>query len=357
MKQVTIDSSAGGKPGSAWFPLIHMEVPVPSLSQGQVLVKITAGALNHRDVFQRQNAYPNLSPDSPIGADGVGFVVDGKSKFRDKRVLLMPGQGWESSPLAPESQYTILGGQVGMSGSFTEFTAFDENQLFECPPHLTNAEAAALPLAGLTAFRALFTKGGCKSNMNVLITGIGGGVALFALQFAVAIGANVWVTSGSEEKLQKAKELGAKGGINYKTEKWGKVLAKELPAKLDLVIDSAGGNIVADVLPCLKQGCPIVAYGMTVAPKITFSMAAILANVEYRGSTMGSKAEFKEMLKLVEENRIRPVIHKVYKGLSEAEDAFLEMRDGKQFGKIVVMVDPSASASGTETVSGALSKM
>lgn len=182
--------------------------------------------------------------------------------------------------------------------------------------------------------------------MNILITGIGGGVALFALQFAVAAGANVWVTSGSEEKINKAKALGAKGGINYKTEKWGKALAKELPGKLDLVIDSAGGNIIADVLPIIKQGAPVVAYGMTSAPKITFSMSGILANLEYRGSTMGSKSEFKQMLQFVNEHKIRPVVHKVYTGLDKAEEAFVEMRDGKQFGKLVVIVDPTAAATG-----------
>lgn len=342
MKQVTIDSSAGGKPGTTWFPLVTSDVPVPKPSATQVIVKVTAGALNHRDVFQRQNAYPNMSSESPVGADGVGVVVSDHSKWSGKRVVFVPGHGWENSPAAPEGPYGILGGQKGMIGTFTEFTAVEASQIFECPAHLTDVEAAALPLAGLTGFRALFTKGQCKKGMNVLITGIGGGVALFALQFAVAAGAKVWVTSGSEEKIAKAKSLGAQGGINYKTEKWGKALAKDIPGKLDLVIDSAGGNIVADVLPILKAGAPIVAYGMTVAPKITISMSAILANIEYRGSTMGSKAEFKELLAFVSKHQIRPVVSKVYTGLDKADEAFVEMRDGKQFGKLVVIVDTAA---------------
>jgi NADPH:quinone reductase-like Zn-dependent oxidoreductase len=155
----------------------------------------------------------------------------------------------------------------------------------------------------------------------------------------------VWVTSGSEEKLERAISLGAKGGINYKTEKWGKALAKQLGgAKFDLVIDSAGGNIVADVLPVIQQGAPIVSYGMTVAPKITFSMNAILMNIEYRGSTMGSKREFKEMIDFVAKHQIKPIVHKVYQGLEQAEDAFVEMRDGHQFGKIVVQVARSDSS-------------
>lgn len=351
MKRVIIDSSAGGKPGTTWFPLVQEDKPVPQPGPGEYLVRVIAGALNHRDVFQRQNAYPNMSSESPVGADGVGIVTKGgASQLQGQRVLFVPNRGWETDPVAPEGDHGILGGQKGMIGTFTEYTNVEEDWIVKCPEHLSDVEAAALPLAGLTAYRALFTKGQCKKAMNILITGIGGGVALFALQFAVAAGANVWVTSGSDEKLAAAKKLGAKGGINYKTEKWGKALAKDLPGKLDLVIDSAGGNIVSDVLPCLKQGVPIVAYGMTTAPKITFTMAAILANVEYKGSTMGSKSEFKEMIAFVSQHKIKPVVHKVYTGLESADDAFVEMRDGKQFGKIVVLVDKSAADSNLSSV-------
>lgn len=353
--QVTIDPREGGKPGTVWFPLVYSDVSIPKATEGKSVVKTIAAALNHRDVFQRQNSYPNLGLENIIGSDGVGVVVDGTLK--GERVLFQPGKGWESDTHGPEGPYGILGGQNGMSGTFAEYVLFDEHELFKCPSHLTNSEAAALPLAGLTAWRALFTKGQCKSGMNILITGIGGGVALFALQFAVAAGVSVWVTSGSDEKIERAKKLGAKGGINYKTEKWGKVLAKQLPEKLDLVIDSAGGNIITDVLPCLKVGRPIVAYGMTIAPKVTFSMAAVLANVEFRGSTMGSRAEFKQMLKFVEEQQLRPVVHKVYQKITDAEDAMIEMRDGKQFGKIVVMIDPEASPSGNELVTKAVSNL
>ncbi|BFZ57731.1 hypothetical protein PYCC9005_004784 [Savitreella phatthalungensis] len=341
MRTVTIDSSGGGKPGTTWFPLVFNDVADPGAGGDgdMVRVKMIAGALNHRDVFQRQNAYPSLSVSSPVGADGVGVLGGGE------RVLLTPGRGWESDRWGPEGKYGILGGQVGMPGTFADYQLIHKHELVPCPTHLSDVEAAALPLAGLTAFRALFTKGRAEKGHRVLITGIGGGVALFALQFAVAAGCEVWVTSGSEEKISRAVELGAKGGVSYKTAKWGKVLAGKLGKdRFDLVIDSAGGNIVADVLPCIKQGRPIVAYGMTVAPKIAFSMAAVLANVEYRGSTMGSRREFFDMVAFVERHRIKPVVHKVYRGLEAAEEAFVEMRDGKQFGKIVVLIDPSSSA-------------
>ncbi len=213
-----------------------------------------------------------------------------------------------------------------------------DDEVVECPAHLATAEAAALPLAGLTAFRATFTKAKVGPGTNLLITGIGGGVALFCLQFAVAIGANVWVTSGTQEKIDRAVKLGAKGGISYKVDKWGKQLYQELKMKFDVVIDSAGGNIVSDVLPLLKNGGVIVAYGMTVAPKIVFTMQAVLANIEYLGSTMGSKNEFGNMVRFVAEHKIRPVVHKSYNGLQRAEEAFDEMKNGTQFGKLVILL-------------------
>ena len=342
MKQVTIDSSAGGKPGTVWFPLVHSTPAKPTVSsQDDVLVKMIAGALNHRDVFQRQNSYPALSPTSPVGADGVGVLESGD------RVLLTPGRGWESDVHGPEGKYGILGGQIGMIGTFTEYNIVNRQEIVPCPVHLSDVEAAALPLAGLTAFRALFTKGQAQKGHRVLITGIGGGVALFALQFAVATGCEVWVTSGDQAKIDKAVQLGAKGGVSYKERKWGRQLLKLTNnAKFDLVIDSAGGDIVAEVTPVLKVGRPIVAYGMTVAPKISFSMAAILQNVEYRGSTMGSRKEFFDMVSFVERHHIRPVVHRVYRGLEKTDEAMVEMRDGKQFGKIVVLIDQSSSATG-----------
>lgn len=131
----------------------------------------------------------------------------------------------------------------------------DASELEEAPAHLDAGEAAALPLTGLTAWRATVTKSGnAEKGRNLLVTGIGGGVAIMSLLFAVAKGANVWVTSGSEEKIKKAKELGAKGGVNYKTEGWEKEVLKMLPKgqKFDAIIDGAGGDIVSKGAKILK---------------------------------------------------------------------------------------------------------
>jgi len=217
---------------------------------------------------------------------------------------------------------------------------------------LSDAEAAALPLTGLTAWRALVTKtGNAEGGRNILITGIGGGVALNALQFAVAKGCNVFVTSGSEEKIAKAKEMGAVGGVNYKSEGWEKELLKLLPKDrplVDAIVDGAGGDITAKGVKILKPGGVIVTYGMTISPKMDWSMNAVLKNIELRGSTMGSRKEFKDMVEFVKEKKITPVVSRVVQGLDNVKDIeslFDDMKKGNQFGKLVIQIIPEGSGS------------
>ncbi len=152
----------------------------------------------------------------------------------------------------------------------------------------------------------------------MLITGIGGGVALQSLQFDLALGYNVYVTSGSEAKLAKAQLLGAKGGVLYTNDEWPKELAKLLPAEqpyLDSVIDGAGGDIVVRTIPLLKPGGVISCYGMTVAPVMDWPMQAVMKNIELRGTTLGSRIEFRDMVDFVRKHGIRPVISRSVKGL------------------------------------------
>lgn len=222
---------------------------------------------------------------------------------------------------------------------------FDENELIVVPDHLDDIRAAALPLCGLTAWRAVFTKGQVKSGQNVLIPGIGGGVALMALQFCVKSGANVYVTSSSPEKIKRAvEELGAKGGVLYTDSKWpqqlGELLKKDGQSGLDVVVDGAGGDIVPKLLRVLKQGSKVVSYGMTTGPSIPWPMGAVLKNIELLGSTMGSRKEFREMVEWVKEKRVVPVVAKVVEGLEVEglEEIFGVMRKGGQFGKLCVRI-------------------
>jgi len=188
-------------------------------------------------------------------------VATGSSttQWKGKRVVLNPGTGWKDAPEGPENQagYAILGGtKFNPLGTLGETVTIDAGELEETPAHLGSVEAAALPLTGLTAWRATFTKSGnALPGRNILVTGIGGGVALMSLLFASAAGANVYVSSGSEEKLRKAKELGAAGGVNYKEADWEKKLLELLPEgrkKLDAIIDGAGGDVVAKGVKLLK---------------------------------------------------------------------------------------------------------
>ena len=238
-------------------------IPTPSPGPHDLIVNIHAAALNHRDFFLRQHLYPAPSFETPLLADGYGVVTavgsSADKSWLGKAVILTPSRGWEDSPEGPESPtgIAILGGTKTFPlGTAQDVVCVDENEVEEAPAHLSPAEAAALPLTGLTGWRALVTKSAnAEKGRNILVTGIGGGVALNVLQFALALGANVYVTSGSQDKLDKAKDLGATGGINYKTDGWEKELKKQLPKDrpyIDAIIDGAGGNIISKATRLLK---------------------------------------------------------------------------------------------------------
>lgn len=268
-KSISI-SKVDGKPGQVYYPLSLDEVPKPSPKEGQALVKIHAAALNHRDLFLRQALYPAIAFGVPLLADGCGTVVEvggGNSTWKGKRVVINPGEGWKDSPDGPEEKggYRILGGtKLVPNGTLQEYMLVNESELEEAPAHLTNVEAAAIPLTGLTAWRAVMVKCGADNiapGKNVLITGIGGGVALMALEFARAAGANVYVTSGSTEKLEKAKKLGAKDGVIYKEKGWDKKLMGMLTTEkkqFDAIVDGAGSDIIEKAAKLLKVSHPLV---------------------------------------------------------------------------------------------------
>ncbi|KAF4471505.1 zinc-type alcohol dehydrogenase [Fusarium albosuccineum] len=353
-RALTLQHIEGAKPGKVYYPIQIKEVPKPTPGTKEVLVKLSAAALNHRDLFMRRHLYPAISFTNPILADGYGTVVAvgpnvTRQNLLNKPVILTPMRGWESDPAAPEDSraFAVTGGsKLTEVGTAQDYIVVPEEEVEPAPEHLTPAEGASLPLVGLTGWRAFFTKSNAAfPGANVLVTGIGGGVALQVLQFAVASGCNVFVTSGNEAKLAKAKDMGARGGVNYKQEGWDKRLRALLPADrpyLDAVIDGAGGDVVAKTVRLLKAGGVISQYGMTVSPKMDWLMAAVLQNVELKGSTMGSRNEFREMVAFVKEKKIRPVVSRVVRGLDnikEIDQLFAEMDQGKQFGKLVIEWD------------------
>ncbi|KAF7861659.1 uncharacterized protein EAF02_010613 [Botrytis sinoallii] len=362
-RAITMQKIEGGKPGKVYYPLEVTQHATPSLSPTSLLIQIHTVALNHRDLFLRQHLYPSPSFTTPLCADACGYVSQigsaASKSWLGKRVILTPGRGWHSDPFGPEDAggYKILGGTSTIPiGTLIEEVVIEQEEVEEAPAHLSDEEAAALPLCGLTGWRALVVKGG-EGNMgtgkNILITGIGGGVALSVLQFAVGLGSNVFVSSGDQGKIEKAKGLGAKGGVSYKSEGWEKELKGLLKGygkgSLDLIVDGAGGDIVRKATKLLKLGGTIVQYGMTISPKMDWSMPANLMNLELKGSTMGSRKEFREMVQFVNEHKIKPVVSKVVKGLDnleEIEELFEDMKGGKQFGKLIIEVKGSEGGEG-----------
>ena len=247
----------------------------PVAHAGQAVVSLKAAALNRRDFWITQGMYPGVKAPCILGSDGAGVLesvgegVDASWVGRD--VIINPGGDWGPDEAAQQGAFNILG--MPDDGTFAERLAIPAAQLAAKPEHLSWAEAAALPLAGLTAYRAVFSQGGLQEGQTILITGIGGGVAVSALQFAVAAGAKALVTSSSAEKLSRASELGAAAGANYKEEGWAKTLGGE-HGPIDLIIDSAGGEGYNDLLDLVKPGGRVVNYGATAGPPRTRALAS-----------------------------------------------------------------------------------
>ncbi|KAL5051522.1 hypothetical protein BDW71DRAFT_55273 [Aspergillus fruticulosus] len=363
MSKAIFLGKAEGKPGKVYYPLAMKALPQPTPQGTELLVKLSAAALNHRDVFLRQHLYPGVTFNVPMGADGVGTVVaagpgvTNPGRWQGKRVILNPGIGWKDSLEGPEDPtgYKIMGGtKFYDKGTLQDYITIDESEVEEAPEHLSDAEAAALPLAGLTGWRALVVKAGERNTGKgaaVLITGIGGGVALITLLFAVARGADVYVTSSSEDKIRKSIELGAKGGVNYKEDGWEKKLLGLLPkgkTNFDAVIDGAGGNSVEKSVKLLKAGGVLSIYGMTVSPVMPFLMQAVLKNIDVRGSTMGSRKEFRDMVEFVKMHKVRPVVSRVVQAelsdVAALDGLFQDMKDSKQFGKLVIEFGKSSES-------------
>ena len=311
---------------------------------GQVVVEIRAAALNRRDYWITQGMYPGIHPPVVLGSDASGTIKqcgpDVESVQAGDEVIINPGRNWGSSPAAQSSAFTILG--VPDDGTFATEVLVDAIQIHKKPSHLDWNESAAIPLAGVTAWRALFTQGELQSGQNVLITGIGGGVATFALQFAVAAGARVWVTSSSEDKIRKAVELGASGGCLYTDETWTKkLLAESSPP--DLIIDSAGGNGYRDLVELAAPGGRIVNYGATTGPPPKLDLFKVFwKQLQLRGSTMGSPEDFTGMLNFLQEHQLKPSIEQVF-ALSDGNAAIEAMASSPQFGKYILVPERSHS--------------
>jgi NADPH:quinone reductase-like Zn-dependent oxidoreductase len=252
-----------------------------------------------------------------------------------REVIINPGFHWGGNETAQDGKFEILG--LPRDGTFADKVAVPASQLTLKPPHLTWEEAAALPLAGLTAYRAVFTRAKLGAGERVLISGVGGGVALFAMQFAVAAGAEVWVTSSSPEKIARAVSLGAKGGFDYRKGGWTSD-ALQRAGGFDVIVDSAGGEGFGKLIDVAAPGGRIAFFGATRGDPPTLPMRKVFwRQLTLCGTTMGSPADWSAMVSFVNAHKLRPVVSEVFP-LARAGEAFAHMERSAQFGKIVLRV-------------------
>src|SRR5215207_4252226 len=322
--------------------LVYEDVSDPEPGAGEIVVRLHAAALNRRDVFVTRGQYPGAKPDAlPVilGSDGSGEVVargegaDGPSEGTE--VVINPALHWGDDPRMPGKEYRILG--LPDDGTFAQFVKVPADYIFPKPSHLSHEEGAAIPLGALTAYRALVTRGQIQEGETVVVPGIGSGVATFVVQMAAALGARVFVTSSSNEKIEKAKELGAEGGVNYNSENWSKEL-KSMAGGVDLSVDHVGGEAFDALVSLAKPGSRIVVFGATAGPSPKVMTIRIsLKNLDVLGTAMGTNEEFSAMLDLYAEHGLKPTINETFP-LEEAAAAMRYMEEGTGIGKIVLDV-------------------
>ncbi len=324
--------------------LVYEDVPEPEPGPGEIVVRLHAAALNRRDAFVTRGMYPGAKPDAlpvTLGSDGSGVVAargdgaDGPAEGTE--VVVNPALYWGDDPAKPGKEYRILG--LPDDGTFAQFVKAPAENVFPKPSHLSHEEAAALPLAALTAYRALVTRGGVREGETVVVPGAGGGVATFLVQIATALGARVFVTSGDDEKIERAKGLGAEGGVNYKGEGWFKEL-RGMTGGVDLSVDTIGGEVFDALLSLAKPGSRIVSVGATAGPVEKLVLPKVFlkpGHLTVLGTAMGTNEEFGAMLDLYAERGLRPVVNETFP-LEEATAAIGHMEEGAGVGKIVLQV-------------------
>jgi zinc-binding alcohol dehydrogenase/oxidoreductase len=320
--------------------LSYEDAPDPEAGSGETVVRLHAAALNRRDVFVTRGQYPGAKPEALpaiLGSDGSGEVVargDGAGgPDEGTEVVINPALYWGDDPQKPGKEYRILG--LPDDGTFAQLVKVPAENVFPKPSHLSHEEAAAIPLGALTAYRALVTRGGVKEGETVVVPGIGSGVATYVVQIAAALGARVFVTSGSDEKIEKAKEFGAEGGVNYNSEDWSREL-KSLAGGVDLSVDHVGGDAFDALVSLAKPGSRIVTFGATAGPKVTVVMPRIfLKHLTVFGTAMGTNEEFGAMLDLFAEHGLHPTINETFP-LQDTAAAMEYMEEGTGIGKIVL---------------------
>ena len=315
-----------------------LEIPKPVCQPNEVLIRIKAAALNHRDEWCRKGLYPNIQDGIVLGSDGAGIVeeigIGVDPKLLGQEVMLNPALHWGDNERAQGKNFEIIG--MPRNGTFAEYVAVPADRVFPKPSHLSWEEAAAFPLAGLTAYRAVTVQGKLKAGEQVLVTGIGGGVAQCAAQFVLALGAKLFVSSSSPEKRAAALAIGASDAFDYGVANWS-TAALESSGGMDLIVDGASGDTLSQLMNIAKPGGRLVFYGATRGNPPQLEARKLFWNqLQLIGTTMGTDKDFSEMLGLVERLQLKPRIDAVFP-LKDAGLALDRIKGGAQFGKIILI--------------------
>ncbi len=330
------------KDGDA-YRIVPTTRPDPIPGPGHAVVRVRAASLNYRDLIQLKNlAGRDVAGRIPL-SDGSGEIVAVGAGVTNVTVgdRVMPNffTGWTAGRFAMAHHATALGGP-GCDGMLAELVAVPADALVPIPEHLSYEEAATLPCAGVTAWQSLVVRGQLKPGESILVLGTGG-VSVFALQIGVAMGCPVYVTSGSEAKLERATRLGAAHTVNYRTcPDWDKEILR-LTAKrgVDHVVEVGGGGTLAKSLASVATGGQVALVGVLTGfgPPTESLFPAIAKNATLSGIYVGSREHFLGLAAFIERFRIRPAIDRVVP-FDSASSAFDHLEAAGHFGKIVVAI-------------------
>jgi NADPH:quinone reductase-like Zn-dependent oxidoreductase len=318
--------------------------PDPKPGPGQVLLKMKAASLNYRDLvvpIRGYGAFTGTLPLIPV-SDGVGEVLEvgaGVTRVQvGDRVCPCFHQGWIAGEPNLERMTQTLGGPI--DGAMADYMCLSEQGVVKVPSHLSDDEAATLPCAALTAWSALVAGEGLRPGARVLVQGTGG-VALFALQFAKLVGAHVTVTSSSDDKLARARQLGADAGINYTTTpEWSRP-AKEITGGrgFDQIVELGGEKTLPQSLRAIRPGGTISMIGVLSGSALAAPLGLVVTRqVRLQGITVGHRDGFEAMLRAVAQHRLRPVIDRVF-AFAQLPEALSHLKSGAHFGKICIRHD------------------
>jgi NADPH:quinone reductase-like Zn-dependent oxidoreductase len=319
-----------------------VDKPTPAPGPGQVLVRLKAATLNYRDLLTVKGGYGSRQkfPLIPV-SDGAGVVESVGSGVEDfapgDRVIGSFFEGWLGGEPSEAKMRTSLGGAV--DGVLCEYRVWPAQALVRTPHHLTDAEAASLPCAALTAWSAVVKLGNIRPGQTVLTQGTGG-VSIFALQFAKMLGARLIATSSSEAKIKKLQQLGADITINYRTTpEWGKLARQQTGRGVDLVVEVGGVGTLNESIRATRIGGTIAFIGVLAGPPQAEPRIPLMVMQQQRlqGTTVGSVEDLQAMVDAIAANRMKPVLDRTF-AFAEAKEAFAYMASGAHFGKVAIAI-------------------